>query len=784
VVTQTLKRFVSIVVSTIGTCALVAGCSPREQVVATVGKDPITLGDYELMYAKSNGSREAGAAATIEDRQKFLDLMVKYRLKLADARKEGLDKRPEIMNEIEQYKGSLAGSYLTEHKVMRPGLERLYARRNEEIRARHILIALTPGAPAADSVAAYVRAKEIIDSLKAGKDFGELATTYSQDPSVKQNRGDLYYFTAGQMVAPFEDAAFAMKPGETTTTPVRTQYGLHIIQVTERRVAPGEVHCSHIMMRFTGPNPSPEDTLAAYAKIRALQDSIARGTDFAALAKRNSEDPGSAGRGGDLGWFTRRRYIPSFDEPALALKEGEVSGIVRTPFGYHLIKCNERRPRKTFDESKQELQQIYQQLRFQEDYGKFLATVKAEVGYTRNDSVMKAVIASCDSLKSTRDSAWYGGITPALGRRVMMTVAGTPVTVDSVIAVMRARPDLGNVALRAIALVPAFDKVAEQLIYVARAKSLEREDPEFASILREYREGILLYQIEQERVWNKITANDSTMHAYFDAHRDRFMYPDRLNFTEGRALTEANAMKVFDKVSGGMSLEALTAVDSVRMTAPTSTVLRFAKGSATLTAALSKMLAQSGEELQRDGGVRLIVTAYADTLANPAKNKQLAEKRVAAIAGLVTKKYGAASTRVTTTTRLMGIAASAKDSVARDRAQRVDVMVTDRQALISGKLETSLLPKDADERTKKADSLAVGTLARPFAYKNGFALIRLNGREPARQKTYDEAFAELSSAYQDAESKRLEGVWMDGLRKEFPVVENREVLKNAFAPSK
>ncbi|HMK38845.1 MAG TPA: peptidylprolyl isomerase, partial [Bacteroidota bacterium] len=298
-----------------------AGCSPAEQdaIVATVGGQPIRLSEYEQQYLKSLGTREAGAATSQEDREKFLDLVVKYRLKLAGAHGEGLESRPEVLSEVAAYKGSLAASYLTEREVITPGVRQLYARQNEEIRASHILLSLNPSASPADSAAAYKKAYDIIAALRSGNDFGRLAVENSQDPSAKLNKGDLYYFTAGQLVTPIEDAAFSMKVGEISSAPVRTQYGLHILKIVDRKTAPGEIHAGHIMIRFLNQNPSPDDTTQAYAKMKALQDSLTAGANFASLATAHSEDPGSASRGGDLGYFSRRRWVQPFDEVAMIL---------------------------------------------------------------------------------------------------------------------------------------------------------------------------------------------------------------------------------------------------------------------------------------------------------------------------------------------------------------------------------------------------------------------------------------------------------------------------------
>jgi len=764
-----------------------AGCSPAEHdaVVATVGTQSVRLSEYEQQYLKSLGSREAGAATTQEDREKFLDLVVKYRLKLAGAYGEGLDKHPEVLNEIAAYKGSLASSYLTEREVITPGVKQLYARQNEEIRASHILISLSTSASPADSAAAYKKAYEIIAAAKSGNDFGRLALENSADPSVKINKGDLYYFTAGQLVTPFEDAAFAMKIGEISQAPVRTQYGLHIIRIVDRKSAPGEVHAGHIMIRFQNQDPSPQDTIQAYAKIKALKDSIAAGANFALLAQRHSEDPGSSGRGGDLGFFSRRRWVQPFDEVAMTLKPSQVSDIVRTPYGYHLIKCYEVRPRKSLEESKQELQPIYQQLRYQDDYAKFLSRLKKEVRFELFDSTLTRFLASVDTNKTTHDSAWWSGITRPVGMLPLFSVLDQQISLDSVVHMINARPEMAGTPLRAQNLIAVTDKIGEQLVFSAKADLLAKSVPEFGALLAEYREGILLYQVEQEHVWNKIVMGDSILKPYFAANRDKFAWPDRISITEIKGATDSLAGVISGRLKSGETIETLAEKDSVRMAAPTSYRTAFARGSAKPDPkALASLSAVAGE-MRHDAAVRLTITAHADTSKGKGRSRKLAAARLEAVRSYLVRKLKLDPARVTTVTSPFpaDVPGDARNSAPKE-ADIVRTDVNGRIPLVSGKPETALLPPPTDERTQRADSLAIGNVTPPFLFKGYFTIVRLNARESAHRKTYEEAGAELSSAYQDYESKRLESDWLAQLRQKYPIVEYKPVLKDAFAPAR
>lgn len=773
-------------------CAIVCvvgliGCSAKEGdlVVAKVGSNNVTLKEYENLYLKSSGSREQAAASTQEERERFLGLMTKFKLKLADAYASGLDKRPEIKNEIAQYKGSLVASYLTEREVNAPGVKKLFDARQSEVRASHILISLPPNAPPSDSATAYEKAYDLIRQLQAGANFESLAVANSNDPSVSQNKGDLYYFTAGRMVAEFEDAAFALKPGELTKQPVRTQYGLHIIKCKDKKPSSGELKASHIMIRFDKENPSPEDTTAAYAKLALIRDSLATGIDFAELAKRNSQDPGSAPRGGDLGWFQRARWIQPFDEEAFKLKPGQVSGIVRTIYGYHIIKAYETRPPKSFEDSKKELQQLYQQTRFQGDYNKLMSKLKTETQFSMNDKVVDAFVVAFDSTKTTRDSAWSDAMSPDFGKLALMKFGARAVTCDSIVSIIKSRPDMTTVPLNSGSLRQQIDKIAEQLVFQVKGETIERDYPEFGSIMKEYVDGILLYQIEQERVWGKVAVNDTVLHQHFDSNRDKFMWPDRVDISSVSFISDSLAHASYEQVQSGKTLEQIVAADSARMKLPNNHVLSFAKNSARLSSDAIKALVKVAADLKSDASLRLQLLVQPDTAVRKKQMEKLADQRLQAVKNQLTNKLGVAESRIITYTRAqVKNTDKAKQEDIAKLASHVTIDVLGRRSMFIGGFENLLLPVTTDERTMKADSLQIGATSAPFNYRGNFTIVRLNKREPLRRKTFEEAGTEVSSSFQEFESKRLEKEWIDGLRAKHPVVEYKENLKNAFATAK
>ena len=766
-------------------CVLaLAGCSPKEHdaIVASVAGQPITLSQYENQYLRNAPSRDSAAKLSPADRQHFLDLMVDYHLKLEDAKRNDLDNKPSVRNEIRQYKGGLTESYVTDKELIQPALHMMYRRRLEEVRARHILLALPPNASAQDSVKAYALAHQIIDSLKAGLPFDLFAKQYSIDPSAKVNGGDLYYFTGGTMVPVFEDAIYALKPGEISI--VRTNYGLHIIQLVDREPSPGEIHCAHIMIRFPSTTPAPEDTVKALAQITKILDSLKQGVSFEDLAKRNSTDVGSASRGGDLGWFARRRWVQAFDEAAFKLKPGQRSGIVRSPYGYHIIECLGQRPVKSFDEMKQELSQQYQQARAQAEYNDEVNRLKKNLGFVLTDTPVIQFLATCDSMKSTHSDNWDSTLTPTLGRAVVFRAKGQTMTLDSIISDIKQHSDYTPELLRYSTFMVTVNKVAEQFVWTVAADSFATVYPEFAALLSDYRDGVVLYQMEQENVWNKITVNDSLLHVYYENNRQKFVWPERLDISELRMVTPTAAQKVEAKIKAGETFEQIVDEDSVRMKRPIRWQIPFKENATSLTAAMKKTLDSAGVELAREPDISISVTAHPDTGKGP--NAVLPTKRLNEVVKYLRTTLKIDSSKIHIEKITLAPPVAGISSLARQRAEQlrqVDLNLNGKLPLVVSKPVVSLLAVNADERAIRADSLAIGQMTPPFRNREFYLIVRLNGRDPSHLKTFDEAQPEVSAAYQDFESEQLRDAWIKNLRAKYPVVEHPELLREAFAPT-
>jgi peptidyl-prolyl cis-trans isomerase SurA len=644
------------------------GCNPKESetLVARIGDEKMTVKYYEELYLKNNGGKESVKNATMENKKRFLDLIVNYRLKVQEAVQRGYAEDPEIRKELADYRQSLAVPYLLEREVSDPNIRQLYERRKVDVRVSHILI--RPDSPKPeDTLRAWNVGMDVIRRLKAGERFDSLALHYSAVPSVQKDGGDLYFFTGGMTIPVFEDACYGLNIGEVYPTPVKTQYGYHIIKLTDKRPRVS-VKASHILIRF---NPdSTADTLRAWNEIQDILKTARTGGNFEALAKQLSQDPGSAPNGGDLGYFERRRMVPEFETVAFALKVGEISNVVRTAFGYHIIKVADIKQPAAFDDVKDELKQTYQQLRYMDDYQAYTAKLRKETNYKVYQDTLTLFLSRVDTTKTTSDSAWDANITNNDRAKVLFAFDAQNIILDSVVSKIKSSIEFRGTALNFAGVSQAIQRISEMKLVEYSAKNVEKKYPEFGKIMKDYEEGVLLYKIEQTEVWNKVSVTDSALHLYFDATRDTFRFPDRVDISEIYVNSDSASKSIGQRL-------------------------------------------KSGENF--------------DTLA--AHNTQRADYK---------EKRG----------------------------------------------RWGLLAESENDLAAKGFKMNVGMISEPFPYEGGYSIVKVNSKEKARLKTFEEAGPELSNRFQEYESKRIEKAWVDSLKKKYRVEVNEPLLQKAFASDK
>ena len=292
------------------TLTLSSYAQKNDPVILTIDNETIHASEFEYIYSKNNPN-PSYKKDSLDD---YMKLFVNYKLKVHAAKELGYDTIPRLQKELLQYRKPLALPYMIDKENNEALIKEAYSRIENEVRASHILVSLSPSALPADTVKAYRRAMDLRKQILDGKDFVSVAQgkNGSDDPSVKTNGGDLGYFSALQMIYPFENAAFNLSIGD-ISMPVRTQYGYHVIQCTDKRKSPGMISTSHILL-MANEGRTPEQNEAAEKKINEIYDLLIAGEKFEDLARKYSEDQSSKVKGGALPSFgagTKQRMVPN-----------------------------------------------------------------------------------------------------------------------------------------------------------------------------------------------------------------------------------------------------------------------------------------------------------------------------------------------------------------------------------------------------------------------------------------------------------------------------------------
>ena len=499
-----------------------------ENYVLKVGNELVTLDDFTHVYGKNNRD----SVYTIDALDEYMELFVNFKLKVMEAESLGMDTVPAFVKELAGYRSQLARPYLVDGALLDELVEEAFARKSEEVKASHILVQVGADASPADTLMAWNRIQGLRSRVLSGEDFETVARSKngSDDPSVTTNGGDLGWFTAFQMVYPFECAAYNTPVGEVSDV-VRTQFGYHILQVMDKRKARGEVQVAHIMVRM--PQNAPQDQVAnAEGRIQEVNRLLESGESFESLAMKYSEDPTTANKGGLLPWFGTGKMVEEFEDAAFALNApGEIVGPIRTDYGFHLIKLIEKKPLPTLEESRRELAKRVRRdsradITKKSFVNKLEKEYKAALSPRRVNAIKKAA--------STIDSLFYPNHplrnvkSSELGS-TLFSIDGTPRTVQDFVNWVNAEKvrDLNRSSNELIDSQIQLYLEHELLTY--EDARLESKHNDFRLLMEEYHDGILLFELTDQKVWSKAVKDSAGLANFHGQHPELFMWPERVD---------------------------------------------------------------------------------------------------------------------------------------------------------------------------------------------------------------------------------------------------------------
>lgn len=519
------------------------------QTVVTVAGEAVSANDFAHIFKKNNRD----SVVTPEALDAYMELFIDFKLKVKAAEDLGMDTATSFVSELAGYRTQLARPYLVDNELLDALVQEAYDRTLEEVRASHLLVRLSAEATPMDTLAAWNKARALKERIAAGDDFAAIARSRggSDDPSVKDNGGDLGWFSAFMMVYSFEDACYKASVGD-LIGPIRTRFGYHIIEVTGRRAARGEVRVAHIMIR---PDNNKGGAEEAKSKINALAAELASGANFAELARQHSDDQSSRTKGGELPQFGTGRMVEPFEEAAFALTtDGAISNPVETQYGWHLIQRLEYQAPPTFDESKRDLEKRLQRDSRSEQVRKsFIEKRKAEYGFSIDEKRLGQVIEA-----TVVDSMIQSIVVKkGLAKKPILTIGKEKTPVREFIGFVdskRARIDVTGRDADGL-LRDALDQFADAAVIAYEDARLEGKHNDFRLLMEEYHDGILLFELTDRKVWSRAVRDTTGLQAYWTEYEADYAWKTRIDGRIFRCADQAAADRILAVAEAGGDVE-------------------------------------------------------------------------------------------------------------------------------------------------------------------------------------------------------------------------------------
>ena len=638
---------------------LIASCSPEHSkiVIAEYNDAKISMDEFEKAYSKNVGGLEAAKDDSFENYKNFADLYTNFRMKLDDAKFRGYQNDPALTQELLDYKKKVGSSYLLEKYLVEPNIKDWYEKRKVEVRASHIMIR----PDSTGEAGARNKAQAILDSIKLGKTFEEMVQKYSQDQYSKPKGGDIFYFTAAQLPFEFEDACYKTETGTVHPQVVQTKFGFHIVKVTDRKPRVPKIKASHILISYMDA-AGQVDSVNAKLTVDSVLAELKAGKDFGDVAKRYSDDTGTKDKGGDLGFFERRMMVLEFDEAAFNLEVNQVSKVIKTQFGSHIIKVTDKEAYPTFEADRDNLKNLLKRSRYNELYSGLISDYKKEFNYNLNTNTIQQMIGYNDSLIIGGELKGLSEI----GTSTVFSFAKHNETVNDIYSKLKTDTEFTGKKFNQDFINKGVNKYTEQLLLEEKALSLEKTDVQFADLMKDYQNGIFIFKLQEEEIWNKVKIDSSKLYGFYEQNMQKYKWADRVGYTEIYAKKDSVIKHYYSLLKSGVDF---------------------------------------------------------DSLAAKTERSQLKEKK--------------------------------------------------------GKYDLQVV--GSSEFSKSVNNLSkIGDYTEPIPNPGGFSILRLDIKDPARLKTFEEAKAEVSGAFQESESKRLENEYIDSLKKKYTPVIYYDELRKAF----
>jgi len=497
----------------------------EDPVLFEVDGVPVYVSEFTYIYNKTNGQQADYSRKSLDE---YLDLYVKFKLKVRKAKGMRLDTIQQLKQELAGYRKQLADSYLLDKTIVKTLAKEVYDRRQKDVDISHILVSVAPNPRPQDTLEAYKKIMAIKKRIEGGAKFEEIAKEVSDDPSAKRNSGRIGYITSmlPNGMYGIENIAYEGKVKK-VAGPVRSNSGYHLVRVNDRRKALGEVEIAHLLIRN-----NPDNERIPKAKVDSIYKALEGGASFEDMVREYSEDSQTKGKNGYIGFIGINRFAKVFEEAMFSIKkDGGYSAPVQSNIGWHIIKRISRPGIQPFDQQRSRLEQaVSKDSRLGISKAKMLAKIKKESNYQENLKVYNRFVETLnDTFLNFR---WRPKI--ANPQDILFTLGKDfkPTLGEFGEYLRRSSRDRMRLArtgdVKGVART-LFDKFVDEQVLKFEETQLEIRNPDFKALMREYEEGILLFEATKMLVWDKASQDTVGLEKFFKGIVGKYKWRERAN---------------------------------------------------------------------------------------------------------------------------------------------------------------------------------------------------------------------------------------------------------------
>lgn len=494
----------------------------EEPVLFTIDNTAVGAAEFNYIYTKTNGQQADYSRKSV---QEYLDLYVRFKLKVQEAKSLQLDTVPAFQEELAGYRRQLADSYLINKEVLEKLTRELYERIQEEIEISHIFVKVPQNPGIREVETALAKANAALIAMRNGSSFEEAARQFSEDNNTRESGGKIGFITAmlPSGFYPLEKAVYDMEVGQ-VSDPIRTSAGFHVVKVHSKRTARGQIEVGHILFRHNSDKPVNAEALAkeAYQQIQA-------GADFEELARASSQDQRTAGGGGYIGFIGINQYETAFEDAAFAIPEdGALSPPIRSSVGWHIIKRISYKPIQPFAFEKGRLEAaIRKDSRFEEAQDALIRQIKMDNNFSEDTTLLRPFAQTLDGNFLT--FRWKAPASPS--PEPLFSLGGQTSTLGDfsnfLAQASRQRITLSGKASNEDVVLQLYQEFVRNQCMAFEEKNLEKKYPDFRYLMREYEEGILLFEVTKMTIWDKAGQDTLGLLNYFNATRGKYRWNPR-----------------------------------------------------------------------------------------------------------------------------------------------------------------------------------------------------------------------------------------------------------------